>query len=67
MDVTREQIMEHLAEHLKDMDATIVCDQHVSGDGIIENMLASGKWKLSDEVMYCAGKRIRNLIKVEES
>lgn len=64
--LTPEQITEQLATHLFGSDAAIVCDDHVSGDGIIETMLASGKWRLSDEVTYCAGKRIRNLERIED-
>jgi hypothetical protein len=62
------ETVEHLiSEHLSTADATIVCDSGVSGDDVITTMLATGLWKLSDEVTYCAGKRIRTLVPVEES
>ena len=65
MDVN--ETAEHLIEkHLASMDATIVCDPGVSGDDVLATMLATGFWKLSDEVVYCAGKRIRTLVPVEE-
>lgn len=62
------ETVEHLiSEHLSTADAAIVCDSGVSGDDVITTMLATGLWKLSDEVTYCAGKRIRTLVPVEES
>lgn len=45
-------------------DALLMCDTGVNGDDQIAKMLASGEWKLSDEVEYVAGKRIRNLVRV---
>ena len=62
------ETVEHLiSEHLSAADAAIVCDSGVSGDDVITTMLATGLWKLSDEVTYCAGKRIRTLVPAEES
>lgn len=68
MDVTPDstELLEQLMSHLSP-DGNIICDTGVSGDEVVAKMLESGKWKLSDEVVYCAGKRIQTLVAVEES
>lgn len=62
---------ERFADHLINCgpsrpDATIVCDKGVSGDIVIATMVATGFWKLSDDVEYVAGKRIRHLVPVTD-
>lgn len=66
MDLTAEQFVDHI-QNCGDTkpDAMIVCDTGVNGDDVIATMLGTGLWKLSDEVEYIAGKRIRHLVPVK--
>ena len=64
--MTAEQFADHLINcGPRKPDATIVCDKGVNGDDVIATMIATGLWRLSDEVEYIAGKRIRHLIPTE--
>ena len=64
--------VEDFADHLANCstskaDAWIVCDKGVNGDDVIDTMLSTGLWKLSEEVEHVAGKRIRTLVPDEEA
>lgn len=63
-DLTAEQFVDHLTNWDGRPDAAIVCDKGVNGDDVIAMMLATGLWRLSDEVEYFGGKRIRTLVPV---
>lgn len=55
------------ASHLRDClnaDAAFICDRGVNGDDVIATMLATGLWRLSDDVEYIAGQRIRMLVPI---
>lgn len=63
--MTADEFVDHVKNCGKTKpEAMIVCDKGVSGDGVIATMVASGHWRLSDEVEYIAGKRIRHLVAV---
>lgn len=64
--ITAEEFVDHIQNCGKTKpDAMIVCDKGVNGDDVIATMVATGFWKLSDDVEYVGGKRIRHLVPVK--
>lgn len=65
--MTAEEFVDHIQNcGTSKPDALIVCDTGVSSDGPIAAMVATGHWRLSDEVEYVGGKRIRHLVPVSK-